>query len=232
MMGLDKRLIQSLIIGVLFFSLCTVSSFGLMFSNETEIAYEKKNKKEDETPDKKKDRTSDSMQSLVVSGASHFLGSYSDILLFLDGCEVATIQEADFLSMQTNLDRAIAKLESARDMYIYLTGEAERTPYNDEIIQKLMEFNYRKFQKSNRLNPLVYEDVCSFLGVGNVRGAYSYILNRMENLLEELYLVRKMINTRSFPKIGMLWNLNRKYSDLLLFGQYMTMVFNRVLGNF
>lgn len=237
MIRFEKHFILALIVGVLVFSICTVPSYGLMFANDTEGAYDKKDKKDqatssDEVPQGLAEGSSLTMGEKIVNGASHFLGSYSDLLLFLNEVELSGVRAVDYQKLGTFLDNAIQKMESARGIYVSLICEAEQTPYNEEIIRKLLEFDYRQFKRDYRLNPVVFNDVSYFLGTGNVRGGYYWILYRMDVLLYKLYLLKDSVNYNVLPEIGLMWDVNREYSNLLFFGQYMAMVFNRILGRF
>jgi hypothetical protein len=63
---------------------------------------------------------------------------------------------------------------------------------------------------------------------GNVTGVYEEILAKANEITGLLRTVNRELDKAIFPNIPLLWKINQKYFDVLMFGQYAAMVFNEV----
>jgi len=170
------------------------------------------------------------VRGLVITGASAFLESHSAYLAFLQQFELSEIQTISTTQLNSLLDKSLKAMENAENIYYELMGKAERTPYNRDVYWRLICFDYTDFQYSRGLNRDVFSRVSYYLRYGDVRGCYRYNLSCCREILDTLYRVKELIlsgNTRSVDEV---WRLNQKYSEALLFGQYVAEVFYRVTG--
>jgi hypothetical protein len=165
---------------------------------------------------------------LLIEGGGYFLKSHSEIMLFLNKIELSALSGPDYKELQEIINTAINNMESAIDTYYELKSLAEGTPYNQEVIVKLMSFDYLKFQEENGLNPAIFKEVEKFLSAGDIRGIYNEIFLNFGELLEHLNTVKTVIDKDTFPEISILWRLNQKYSEIALFGQYVAEVFYNI----
>ena len=90
------------------------------------------------------------IRDYVIEGAGYFLESYSGFLLFLNKVELKELQGLDYNEVQMILNSAIEKMENARDVYTRLKQEADVTPYNPDMIDELMNFDYDGFQETKQ----------------------------------------------------------------------------------
>jgi hypothetical protein len=127
--------------------------------------------------------------------------------------------------LQKNLNAAISYLEQSRTTYLQLKNHAAVIPYNQEVISKLLSFDYDSFQQENGLFPVIFEKVKGFLAAGNVTGIYNEFYSYTGYILDLLYLLKKDIDAGIFPDISTVWSVNQKYSEFKLFGQYVAQVF-------
>ena len=130
--------------------------------------------------------------------------------------------------MQKILNDAIYYLEQGRTNYLQLKNQAAVTPYNQEVILKLLNFDYGAFQQEKGFFPVVFEKVKGLLAVGNVTGIYNEFYSYTGEILDLLYTLKKDIDAGIFPDISIAWSANQKYSEIKLFGQYVARVFFRI----
>ena len=161
----------------------------------------------------------------IIEGGGYLLQAGSDIHTLLSRVELSELSGLDFKGLQKTLDAAIDNLEKARENYYQLKNLAAVTPYNQDMITRLMEFNYDGFQRENGLIPSVFERVKRFLITGDLRGIYNEFYSNTGQILDTLYSLKKDVDAGIFPKIPTLWSLNQKFSEAKLMGQYTSMVF-------
>lgn len=165
------------------------------------------------------------LRQLIADGGSHFFNSAGHINQFFSLVELSEVTGPDYKGLQKNLNAAISYMEQARVTYLQLKNQAAATPYNQEVISKLLNFDYDSFQQENDLFPVILEKVKGFLAVGNVTGIYNEFYSFTGYILDLLYLLKKDIDSEIFPDISIAWNVNQKYLQFKLFGQYVARVF-------
>ncbi len=165
------------------------------------------------------------LRQLIVDGGSHFFKSAGNINQFFSLVESSELTGPDYKGMQKNLKTAIFYLEQARAIYLQLKNQAAATPYNQEVISKLLNFDYDSFQQEKGLFPVIFEKVKGFLEIGNVTGIYNEFHSYTGEILDLLYLLKKDIDAGIFPDISTVWSVNQKYSEIKLFGQYVAQIF-------
>ena len=194
---------------------------ALLFGNESESAY---------LPPQNAFNNTASIRSitlgqLIADGGSHFFKSAGHINQFFSLVESSEITDPDYKGLQKSLNTAIFYLEQARFTYLQLKNRAAVTPYNQEVISKLLNFDYDSFQQENSLFPVIFENVKGFLAAGNVTGIYNEFHSYTGYIFDLLYLLKKDIDAGIFPDISIVWSVNQKYSEVKLFGQYVARVF-------
>jgi hypothetical protein len=169
------------------------------------------------------------LNTLVVIGAGYFLESHSSFQSFLNKVELSELYGVDFNELNSTLEAAILSMENARYIYYALKTTAASTPYNQAVIENLKAFDYDGFIYGSNLNPLVFKNVREYLAIGDVTGAYNQIYLNKSLLLEKLLSLKSFVSQGSLPPIKELWDLNQSYSNALLFGQYIAMIFSSIL---
>lgn len=162
---------------------------------------------------------------LVIESGTYFLKSNSDMLLFLSMIESSEASEPGFKTLQEVINSAIDNMENAKTACYRLKNLAAITPYNQEVISRLIVFNYTNFQNEKGLIPVIFEKVINFLKNGNVRGIYNEFYNNFNDILDVLYDLKKDVDNSNFPELSTMWRINQKYTEVKLFGQYVAEVF-------
>jgi len=165
------------------------------------------------------------LRQLIADGGSHFFKSAGHINQFFSLVESSEVTGPDYEGLQKNLNTAIFYMEQARTTYLQLKNQAALTPYNQEVISKLLDFDYDSFQQENGLLPVIFERVKGFLAVGNVTGIYNEFYSYTGYILDLLYLLKKDTDSEIFPEISIAWKVNQKYSEFKFFGQYVAQIF-------
>ena len=194
---------------------------AFMFGNESDGAYSPP----PPAPNGISSIRSITLAQLIADGGSQFFKSAGHIEQFFSLVESSEVTGPDYKGMQKNLNAAIFYLEQAGNTYLQLKNQAAVTPYNQEVISKLLNFDYDSFQQENGFFPVIFAKVKGFLAVGDVTGIYNEFYLYTGDILDLLYLLKKDIDAGIFPDISIAWSINQKYSEIKIFGQYVARVF-------
>lgn len=165
------------------------------------------------------------LRQLIADGGSHFFKSSGQINQFFSLVESSEFTGPDYKGLQKTINGAIFYLEQARVTYLQLKSLAAVTPYNQEVIFRLVRFDYDSFQQENGLFPIIFEKVKGLLAAGNVTGIYNEFYSNTSEILDLLYILKKDTDSEIFPDISTVWSVNHKYSELKFFGQYVAQIF-------
>jgi len=170
------------------------------------------------------------IESQVIRGAYFFLQAQSEINALMSVVEISDIEGLNYDLLLSHTEKAITHIKDAFYTYQNLIQLAEQTPYNSDILSLLKSFNYDEFSQDNGLNPIIFNQVTLYLKNGDITGTYRYIQNaffEMHTMLNQVWLEATMDMTPNLPN---LWRLSAKSSETLIFGQYISRVFYRILG--
>jgi len=169
-----------------------------------------------------------SLGHLIAEGGGYFLQSIADIHLLFSRVELSEVSGTDFQMFQVTINAAIDKMDKAQVTYWKLKTLAAFTPYNQAVINRLIEFDYPKFQLETGLIPSIFTKVKEYLAHGDVRGIYNEFYHNTGQILGMLHILKKDLDEGIFPNLTMLWRLNQRCSEYKLFGQYVAEVFYRI----
>jgi hypothetical protein len=139
--------------------------------------------------------------------------------------ESSEVTRPDYKGLKKNLNAAIYYMEQARATYFQLKNLAAVTVYNQEVIYRLINFDYNEFQGEKGLFPYVFSKVNDFLSIGDVTGVFNEFHLYTGKVLDLMYTMKKDIDAGIFPNLSTVWSVNQKYSEFKLFGQYVAQVF-------
>lgn len=168
------------------------------------------------------------MRQLVIEGAGHFLMSYSNILLLSNMIEMEELDGIDYVDVQKVLNEAFVNMESARQTYWELNQLGDSTPYQPEVIEQLLLFDYNAFGKDKMLIPGILSEVKSYLSKGDVRGIFSRTLSETEKILDMLEAIKSKTDNMTIPENSQVWELNQTCTHTQLFGQYVAQIFHNI----
>lgn len=167
------------------------------------------------------------IRELIVEGGGYMLQSSSYINGLFNKIELSEISPTgpDYKGLQETLNSAIYYMEKARATYFQLKNLAGVTPYNQEVIYSLNQFDYDSFREEKGLFPYVFSKVKDFLSIGDVTGVFNEFYLYTGQILDLMYTIKKDIDAGMFPNLSNVWCVNQTYSEFKLFGQYTAQVF-------
>jgi hypothetical protein len=165
------------------------------------------------------------IEEYIEIGAGHYLEAYSSILSFFNRVELADEKNRDFYQWQYILSKAITRVTQAEAAYDLLTREAEASPYNENVLLKLKNFDYDRFRVEFGLKIEIFQEVESYLKAGDITGVFKRIRAGLKEIHSRLETIHAEVAQNKMPKLVSLWDLNELCSSTLLFGQYISRVF-------
>jgi len=171
------------------------------------------------------------IESYVVEGAGYYMEAKSIIETILNWVEYKDIKGMDYDELALLVDNALVKIQAAAGTYEQLIAIAEKTPYNQTVIDRLKVFAYDKFMLENNLIPVIFIEVTQYLSRGDITGIYKHTYQSMKSIEALLLTVKKAVFLGTLPGIPVFWQLNEQCCRTSLFGSYCARVFNRVLAD-
>jgi len=169
------------------------------------------------------------IRTLIIQGASAFLKSHAHYQLFLNQVEAAELSGPNMITLKNDLNIAVMNMEEAFCRYWDLYWQARITPYNQEVILKLKNFDYQGLlTKYPGINTNVFKEMQVYLTKGDVVGCYCKMMIKTLSMINQLYSLKYTMDQNIVPEITGAWSLNQDYSNALFFGQYIAMVFREL----
>jgi hypothetical protein len=165
------------------------------------------------------------IETYIIEGAGYFLKANSDILSYLNRVELSDSEGIDYNERLAVLNSAYYNMLQAKNRYDTLIGIAGLTPYNENVIAALKDFNYDEFSGKNLLNIAILKEVESYLNKGDITGAFKNIRIKFVEIIDRINTIKGYLTSGKTAEITELWRLNQDFSQTLLFGQYIAEVF-------
>ncbi|UCH93985.1 MAG: hypothetical protein JSV88_27465 [Candidatus Aminicenantes bacterium] len=220
-----KHIILTVLIGALI--LIVYPIHARMFSNSSEGAYEGGGGTS--STGEANFACSNTIKELVIKGAEYYFKAHSDINLLSEKVEISDIYGADFFTLCWAVNSALDNMNMARYYYQELQYKANRTPYNQVVINKLLAFDYDSFHEQNGLLKDVFSEVKSYLVNGDVRGIYSRTSAYFDTLINTLETIKGELYAGKVPDNAHMWNLNQTCAKVHMFGQYVARIFEAII---
>jgi hypothetical protein len=171
------------------------------------------------------------IEHYAIRGAGFFLAANSDIQCLLKKIELSTIEGFNSDELLNITKRILFNMNNAEETYDLLIKIAEVTPYNEDMIAKLIMFDYDLFREKNDLIPDVFNEVAEYLKRGDVTGNYKKSYKEFGKIIGILLEIQAEIKLKGMPDISRLWKLNHVFQRTLLGGQYVAQVFYEISNN-
>ncbi|MGE5341891.1 MAG: hypothetical protein ACM3SY_10485 [Candidatus Omnitrophota bacterium] len=145
----------------------------------------------------------------IALAACYLFKSDSDFKQYLGYIEIGEFQD---LFIQSAIDNLL----KSNEYYLKAYSEFCLKDPLPEMVEKLKVFDYNGFMIKKTLNPVIFNKVKSFLQVANGKGVITAFNTEIKTILG---ILQKQTLT-----ISELSEINRRYNELLLFGNYISEV--------
>lgn len=219
-MKIKSNLIFKTFLSFIFLMLFPILVFSYIFGNGSGSGYQ--------TVEENLSDAVNEIESLVTRGAGEYLQAYAETLLFLNRFEMEPWQGIDYAGCMDILARSLSHLDQAMEIYRLLIQKAEATPYNEGVLLRLRYFDYKGFINRNGFDGVIIVKVKELLMRGDITGFYKMIYTRMDRTRSLLEEVNMDVSQDKMPPVPALWQLNRMYSNTLMAGQFVAIVFDTI----
>ena len=166
--------------------------------------------------------TPPALKIYITESTGYFLNSHSSFQAFLNRVELAEINGINPNEMKSIFNSAIENMEKAKASYESFKIASEKTSYNQEMIDKLMKFDYDRFRLQYGLIESIFKRVKNLLVNGDINGLDNTVITNMGSILKQLYSIKAIVDKNLIPDVSILWRINQAYLEAHLFGQYMS----------
>jgi hypothetical protein len=218
-----KQFILKIFIGIIISTMLYTIGFSCIYHNGSGRGFD--------DPDDPADgvKSDSKISELIEVCAGYFLNGNSDFLSFLNRVELQNLSGIDYNEWQQILDTAIDNIKNAKESFLKLIQKAEITPYNKDVVSKLISFGYDEFMEKNCLNNEIFKKVEYYLSAGDIIGNYKLAYNSICTIEEMLNSIKNELLLNKIPELYNLWKLNEIFSETLIYGQYVARVFYAIL---
>ena len=168
------------------------------------------------------------IESYIEEGGGYFLNAFSNILSMSNRVEMTNLAGVDHDELRKIVNNGLDNITRARYTYFLLIRAAEKTPYNQDVLLKLKDFNYREFMTANSLNSVIFRQVAEYLEKGDITGIFKQMNTTFLSIEELLLSIKAKTDLNRPPQLTDIWTLNEAASNTLLFGQYAARIFSEL----
>jgi len=162
---------------------------------------------------------------LIIDAASQLLQSSAAAFNLANEIEMAEKAPLRRSAALAYAEKACRTLRLARLTFQKVITVGQSAGYEMGRLHKLMDFDYALFAQENNLNGEVMNRLSAFLAKGDVLGYYRQTVNNQEKLLSTLERIVADLKNGLRPSNDILWSTIQQYNELLLWGNYATLVF-------
>ena len=170
------------------------------------------------------------IEGYVIDGAGYYLEAKCSIEAILNRVEYKDVKGIDYDELSLLAGNALVKIQAAAAAYEQLIDVAEKTPYNQVVIDRLKSFDYEGFMELNNLNPMIFKEAARYLSGGDITGIYKHTYREVKAIEALLLTVKESVSMRTLPGIPVFRQLNEQCCRTSLFGSYCARVFNMFLS--
>jgi hypothetical protein len=169
-----------------------------------------------------------SIEDFIVLGGGYSLKANSHVQELLKMVELKDVGGGNFEEMGGVVDMALENMINAIETYEALITRAEATPYKNDVIVQLKEFEYDDFRMTYKLNRPIFNTVEDYLRKGNITGVFKYKQSGFLDILVLLTKIKCEIERSKLPNLELFWDLNETFAELSMFGSYVARIFHAI----
>ncbi len=211
-----KNTFKRITLTILILTCGAMNGFPRWMNNKSEIAFSATSDKINAT------------EFFIVQGATSFLDAYANIMEYLKITEAITVDGENAREIMVLLEKAALSMRQANQHYRDLYAAAVISPLDPIIITALGKFDYAQFALTQRqyINQEIFNEVKAYLSIGDILGLYSRIVERTEQMSEQLTQLILASNEGKTVSLTETWKINQMLASHLLFGQYPAQIFH------
>jgi hypothetical protein len=203
------------------------SAFTRIYHNGSGSGYESGSGESSATSSKSA-TISNPVENYIITGAGYYLKGNAYIQSLLNLVELQDMNGVDDAELAQLVNNALDNITRARETFAKLIETAEASSYNPVVIEGLHYFDYETFMTMNNLNPVVFNELQSYLSCGDITGTFKRSYYKIYNIEWLLVSIQTGLSANNPPGLQVLWQLNELCADTTLFGSYAARVFYEI----
>ncbi len=164
----------------------------------------------------------------TFKGGTYFLEAYSNVIAYLKVVENEATEKLDTTEVQLYLDNALENVKLARDTFSQLKEEMLTASYNMISVKMLKNMDYIAFRVSISADKETFNQVSFYLKRADIPGLIGKMVSDMDAMMRTLKQLKLKIPMGIIASLPLSWELNRQFSESLMFGQYAAQVFIKI----
>jgi len=177
------------------------------------------------------EKTTQSLGQMISEAGVFFLKASRDYQDFLQYLEESEYQPVDNSILINTLDNAYENMKAAHTRYHEIWQMSKILDFNPMVLELLLRFDYKSFQKKKNLIPNVFDTVEKFLKKGDLSGIYEKTYIDTGVFLRKIDLLKTFHLGHSI-NLPLCWEINQRILKSQLFGQYISQIFAEINSNF
>lgn len=167
----------------------------------------------------------DEIEYYIILSAGYYFNANNDIQQLLRRVEWQGIQGVNYIEMQGLVEDALFNMNNAVNNFDILIEIAEATPYNEEVLALLKNFDYDNFMLENGLNKVLFDVVRQYLQAGDITGIFKYLYPNYTKIIALLDATKIEVDNYKLPELSVFWQINETLADTSTIGSYIARIF-------
>ena len=172
-----------------------------------------------------------SMKTHIVEAAAHFLNAYGHTMLLLNKIELSELYGLNFTEAQLLTNTAIDEMNVAIAEFSALRELADRTPYNDNVLDMVAVYDFSQFEARKKANTSILNSLKELLLERKLREYYAQLHSKLYEIVGHLNLLKSHLDGNMYPDFEAIHNLNQVLAETMISGEYAAEIFHEVVVN-
>jgi len=168
-----------------------------------------------------------SIGSLQAQAAAEFLAANASYQKFLEQYELTEINLSNYSDQSITIGETISHISNAERFFIFIYIKSQSFNLNIDIVESLKIFDYELFCDRFHMNHTIMKEVEKYLKRGEVFGVLYRIIEKAGEINIRLTHLKSSID-KNIPDIDAIYDINQRFANTSLFGQYVAMVFREI----
>ncbi len=171
------------------------------------------------------------IEANVEEGGGYFFNAFLQIMKLSNRVEMSNLNGVDHDELLNIVNEGLDNIRYAKYSYELLIYTAEATPYNQNVIALLKNFDYKGLMVKDSLNKTIFAKVESYLRNGDITGALKHFYSGIVVIEGLIMQIKVDLSKNRMPELSDVWKVNEAASSNLLFGQGVARVFSALKNN-
>lgn len=163
-----------------------------------------------------------------VDAASAFLSAHQQALGLLYDLERAEAYGIDFETARKKIQPIVDCLNQAKSTTGNLIEDIDHYGYKQELLYRIICFDYSHMIRQRRMNPVIAEEVRSMLNEGRIRDYLAGFIRNINDIRRQMNVINQSLRYKKIDT-GAAHKMSNLFSEALLRGDYISQMLEEAL---